>query len=70
VFDAVAGAFEGDRVSRCTIRSIIAEAMVASPNTCPQRENGRLEVKMINSMAFNSADLHQAKLTAPTRADF
>lgn len=35
----------------CTIRSIIAEAMVASPKTCPQRENGRLEVKMIDDFS-------------------
>jgi hypothetical protein len=27
----------------CTMRTIIAEAMVASPNTWPRRENGRLE---------------------------
>ena len=36
----------------CTIRSIIAEAMVASPNTCPQRENGKLEVKMIDDFSY------------------
>ena len=36
----------------CTMRSIIAEAMVASPKTWPQRENGRLEVKMIDDFSY------------------
>ncbi len=37
VFDAVAGAFEGNEVGVVNaIRSITAEAMVASPKACPQ----------------------------------
>lgn len=34
----------------CTNRSIIA-AMVASPKTCPQREDDRLEVKLIDDLS-------------------
>ena len=35
LFDAVAGAFEGDDVGVVDDLVIIAEVMAASPNTCP-----------------------------------
>ena len=52
MFDAVAGAFEGDDVGVVHDAVVIAEAMVASPKTCRQRENGRLEVRMIEDFSY------------------
>jgi hypothetical protein len=34
------------------VRWIFAEAMVASPNTWPQPENGRFEVRMIDDFSY------------------
>ena len=48
----------------CTMRSIIAEAMVASPKTCPQRENGRLEVKMIDDFSYRAEISWKNRLAA------
>ena len=47
-----------------TIRSIIAEAMVASPKTCPQRENGRLEVRMIEDFSYRVETSWKNRLAA------
>ena len=43
----------------CTILSIIAEAMVASPKTWPQREKGKLEVKMMEDLIAGGDELEE-----------